>query len=124
MNEQAEHQGQNAQSGAAHRVSEPKSRPVYVKSASEATRELQDTSRRRRDAEEKLQQHLIQAKDHVPHHHDRMDAQANEVLKAEDVKAEDLEAEGREAQDRDGGAQPQENDGGQSARENPEGGAV
>ena len=95
MNEQAEHQGQNAQSGADHRGSEPKSRPVYVKSASEATRELQDTSRRRRDAEEKLQQHLIQAKDHVPHHHDR-----------------------------DGGAQPQENDGGQSARENPEGGAV
>jgi hypothetical protein len=119
MNEQAEHQGQNAQSGADHRVSEPKSRPVYVKSASEATRELQDTSRRRRDAEEKLQQHLIQAKDHVPHHHDRIDAQANEV-----PKAEDLEAEGREAQDRDGGAQPQENDGGQSARENPEGGAV
>lgn len=33
---------------------------------SEATRELRDTARRRRDAEEKLQQHLMEAKDHVP----------------------------------------------------------
>lgn len=33
---------------------------------SEGTRELRDTARRRRDAEEKLQQHLIEAKDHVP----------------------------------------------------------
>ena len=33
---------------------------------SEGTRELRDTARRRRDAEEKLQQHLMEAKDHVP----------------------------------------------------------
>lgn len=33
---------------------------------SEATRELRDTARRRRDAEEKLQQHLLEARDHVP----------------------------------------------------------
>ena len=33
---------------------------------SEATRELRDTARRRRDAEEKLQQHLMEAKEHVP----------------------------------------------------------
>lgn len=33
---------------------------------SESTRELRDTARRRRDAEEKLQQHLMEAKDHVP----------------------------------------------------------
>lgn len=32
----------------------------------ESTRELRDTARRRRDAEEKLQQHLLEAKDHVP----------------------------------------------------------
>lgn len=69
MNEQAEHQEPYAEGGADHRGSEPKSRPSYVKSASEATRELRDTSRRRRDAEEKLQQHLREAKEHVPHHH-------------------------------------------------------
>ncbi|ACL38548.1 hypothetical protein Achl_0549 [Pseudarthrobacter chlorophenolicus A6] len=33
---------------------------------SESTRELRDTARRRRDAEEKLQQHLVEARDHVP----------------------------------------------------------
>ena len=42
---------------------------VYADETSEATRELRDTSRRRRDAEEKLQQHLREAKEHVPHHH-------------------------------------------------------
>lgn len=36
---------------------------------SEGSRELRDTARRRRDAEEKLQQHLIDAKGHVPHEH-------------------------------------------------------
>lgn len=41
------------------------SRPVDPR-GSESTRELRDTSRRRRDAEEKLQQHLMEAKDHVP----------------------------------------------------------
>lgn len=33
---------------------------------SEATRELRDMARRRRDAEEKLQQHLLEARNHVP----------------------------------------------------------
>ena len=33
---------------------------------SESTREMRDTARRRRDAEEKLQQHLNEAKGHVP----------------------------------------------------------
>jgi hypothetical protein len=36
---------------------------------SEATREMRDTARRRRDAEEKLQQHLNEAKDHIPNEH-------------------------------------------------------
>lgn len=36
---------------------------------SESTRELRDTARRRRDAEEKLQQHLLEAKDHIPNQH-------------------------------------------------------
>jgi hypothetical protein len=69
MNEQAERRGPDAEGGADRRASEPKSRPIYDKSASEATRELRDTSRRRRDAEEKLQQHLREAKEHVPHDH-------------------------------------------------------
>lgn len=38
-------------------------------SGSEGTREMRDTARRRRDAEEKLQQHLIEAKGHVPNEH-------------------------------------------------------
>lgn len=70
MNELAEQYALNGAGGADKQGLEPKSRPIYDKSASEATRELRDTSRRRRAAEEKLQQHLIQAKDHVPHHHD------------------------------------------------------
>ncbi|MHC6594903.1 hypothetical protein [Arthrobacter sp. C152] len=44
-----------------------RTRPAYLDpSGSEATRELRDTARRRRDAEEKLQQHLMEAKEHVP----------------------------------------------------------
>lgn len=44
-----------------------KLRPVYLDpSGSESTRELRDTARRRRDAEEKLQQHLMEAKHHIP----------------------------------------------------------
>jgi hypothetical protein len=69
MNEQAEHRGTDAQGAADHKGVEPKTRPIYDKSASEATREMRVTSRRRREAEEKLQQHLRDAKDHVPHHH-------------------------------------------------------
>ncbi|MDP9890716.1 hypothetical protein [Pseudarthrobacter enclensis] len=44
-----------------------KLRPAYLDPrGSESTRELRDTARRRRDAEEKLQQHLMEAKRHVP----------------------------------------------------------
>jgi hypothetical protein len=70
MNEQAHHQRPEAQGAADHKGLEPKSRPIYDTSASEATREMRDTSRRRRDAEEKLQQHLRDAKEHVPHQRD------------------------------------------------------
>jgi hypothetical protein len=82
MNELAEHHAVDGTGGADKRGSEPKSRPIYDKSASEATRELRDTSRRRRDAEVKLQQHLMEAKDHVPHHHDREVHEAEEDLDA------------------------------------------
>lgn len=83
MNEEAEHHGPDAEGGADNRGSEPTSRPSYVKSASEATRELRDTSRRRRDAEEKLQQHLREAKEHVPHHHPQ--EVSGELPKAEEA---------------------------------------
>ena len=49
--------------------------PYIEVSGSQATRELRDTSRRRREAEEKLQQHLMEAKEHAheaEHHaHDK-----------------------------------------------------
>ncbi len=79
--------GAGAPQGAAHREMPPKaaekpasgppSTEQYGKArqnyldprGSEATREMRDTARRRRDAEEKLQQHLAEAKDHVPNEH-------------------------------------------------------
>jgi hypothetical protein len=49
-----------------------KSRTSYLDPrGSESTRGMRDTARRRRDAEEKLQQHLLEAKDHVPNEHHR-----------------------------------------------------
>lgn len=69
MNELTEHHAPKS-TEEANNATELKSRRIYDKSASEATRELRNTSRRRRDAEEKLQQHLIEAKGHVPHGHD------------------------------------------------------
>lgn len=62
-------------------------RPVYD-GTSESTRSLRDTSRRRRDAEVKLQQHLMAAKDHVPHHHE-LDDHADEDSGTSDVAPED-----------------------------------
>ncbi len=71
MNEQPEPNTPDPDSGTDNpQASDPKPRPVYDTSVSESTRELRDTSRRRRDAEEKLQQHLLEAKEHVPHHYD------------------------------------------------------
>lgn len=70
MNEQPEPNTSDPESGTNTQGSDQKPRPVYDTTVSEATRELRDTSRRRRDAEEKLQQHLLEAKEHVPHHHD------------------------------------------------------
>ncbi|MFJ5697478.1 hypothetical protein [Arthrobacter sp. NPDC093139] len=49
-----------------HRSAHEKSGAPYIEvSGSQATRELRDTSRRRREAEEKLQQHLMEAKEHA-----------------------------------------------------------
>lgn len=47
--------------------SQAKVRPPYLESSgSESTRGLRDTARRRRDSEEKLQQHLAEAREHTP----------------------------------------------------------
>ncbi|MFD5278682.1 hypothetical protein ACFWIX_14125 [Pseudarthrobacter sp. NPDC058362] len=62
MNEQEQVSGAEVEHGIPG-----KSRQVYRDPrGSEATRELRDTARRRRDAEEKLQQHLMEAKNHIP----------------------------------------------------------
>ncbi|WP_457965235.1 hypothetical protein M1E17_02555 [Arthrobacter sp. D1-29] len=48
-----------------------KSRPAYVDpGGSQSTKELRETARRRREAEEKLQQHLMEAKEHAHHESD------------------------------------------------------
>ena len=53
------------ESGAHRDVHEKSGAPYIEVSGSQATRELRDTSRRRREAEEKLQQHLMEAKEHA-----------------------------------------------------------
>ena len=63
MNEQEQGNGAEFE----HGIPAGKSRKGYRDPrGSEATRELRDTARRRRDAEEKLQQHLMEAKSHIP----------------------------------------------------------
>ncbi|TLM87966.1 hypothetical protein [Pseudarthrobacter sp. NamE5] len=56
-----------------------KSRQTYLDpGGSKSTRDIRDTARRRRDAEEKLQQHLMEAKSHTPneyHHHEQHHAE-------------------------------------------------
>jgi hypothetical protein len=41
----------------------PKSHESFVQSGAESSRELRELARRRREAEEKLQQHLLEAKE-------------------------------------------------------------
>ena len=60
--------GQGTEDAGSSAAEQPaKQRSAYLDPrGSEGTRELRDTARRRRDAEEKLQQHLMEAKEHVP----------------------------------------------------------
>lgn len=68
MNEQPHETAQDDGAEATTTSSHAKVRPAYYESGgSESTRELRDQSRRRREAEEKLQQHLLEAKEHTPH---------------------------------------------------------
>lgn len=70
MNDHPEPNAPDPEDGTDPQGADPKPHPVRDTTVSESTRELRDTSRRRRDAEEKLQQHLTEAKEHVPHHYD------------------------------------------------------
>ncbi len=104
MNVQAERHGSDA-GGTDNPGSEPKSRPFHDASGSEATREMRDTSRRRRDAEEKLQQHLLAAKEHVPHHHEPDKHPTEDVdLPDVDLPGADLPGADSEEKDPEGGA--------------------
>lgn len=81
-----------------------KVRPTYIESSgSESTRELRDQSRRRRDAEEKLQQHLQEAKEHAPHSNTHTDP-AQEGSETEDAGPEDAGPE--ETRPEDAGETP------------------
>lgn len=76
-----------------------KSRPAYLDpSGSESTRELRDTARRRRDAEEKLQQHLMEAKEHAHHHDEDHDQQPDEDHNAHDDQHHDSKQKGNPAE--------------------------
>ena len=75
MNERLEPEADQAGAGQGGETRVPtsetpaKTRTAYLDpNGSEGTRELRDTARRRRDAEEKLQQHLMEAKEHALEH--------------------------------------------------------
>jgi hypothetical protein len=69
MSEQDGDQPATGQEAAEPEVAEPrkeqrpKQHEPYVSGGAESTREMREMSRRRREAEEKLQQHLLEAKD-------------------------------------------------------------
>jgi hypothetical protein len=64
--------------------------PYIEVSGSQSTRELRDTSRRRREAEEKLQQHLLEAKEHAhdAEHHAHEKGHAKEHAPGKDAAPE------------------------------------
>ena len=69
MSEQDGDQPAAGQEAAEPEVAEPrkeqrsKQHEPFVSGGAESTREMREMSRRRREAEEKLQQHLLEAKD-------------------------------------------------------------
>jgi hypothetical protein len=80
MNEQPQATAQDDGAETPTTGTNPKVRPTYIDSSgSESTRELRDQSRRRRDAEEKLQQHLQEAKEHSPHSTARTDPEPEDA---------------------------------------------
>ena len=90
MNEQPQSTAQDDGAEAATTGNHSKVRPAYIDSSgSEATRELRDKARRRRDAEEKLQQHLLEAKEHTPHSDTHPQTSPEDVSKTEDGAKKD-----------------------------------
>ncbi|MEV7133295.1 hypothetical protein AB0N24_10460 [Arthrobacter sp. NPDC093128] len=73
---------------------DPQTRPYVPSAGSESTREMREMSRRRRDAEEKLQQHLQEADQlheaHVQAH--LKESAAKDESGSEDSRGDDAEA--------------------------------
>ena len=68
-----------------------KSRPAYVDpGGSQSTKELRETARRRREAEEKLQQHLMEAKEHAHHESDQQADAGKDDAAGKDDKADNF----------------------------------
>lgn len=89
MNNKTTPSAADAENGIEHRnAPESKPRPTYDASLSEATRDLRDKARRRRDAEEKLRQHLMEAKERLPHHRGTADGAAGDEDEAGDESAD------------------------------------
>ena len=59
----AEQQAAEQQAAEPRKDQRTKAHEPYVSGGAESTREMREMSRRRRDAEEKLQQHLLEAKE-------------------------------------------------------------
>ncbi|WP_146072321.1 hypothetical protein [Arthrobacter sp. Y81] len=80
---------------------DPQTRTYVPSAGSESTREMREMSRRRRDAEEKLQQHLQEADQlheaHVQAH--LKESAAKDEPRSEDSRGEDTEAEAAPAGD-------------------------
>ncbi|MDQ0729725.1 hypothetical protein [Arthrobacter sp. B1I2] len=98
-----------------------KQRPAYLDPrGSESTRELRDTARRRRDAEEKLQQHLMEAKHHVPnefHEHQGHEHQGHQDEGNERPGPGQPPRPGQAPRGTDGSAEAEETGAGQAGRE-------
>lgn len=61
--EAADEQPAEQQAAEPRKDQRTKAHEPYVSGGAESTREMREMSRRRRDAEEKLQQHLLEAKE-------------------------------------------------------------
>ena len=61
--EAADEQAAEQQAAEPRKDQRTKAHEPYVSGGAESTREMREMSRRRRDAEEKLQQHLLEAKE-------------------------------------------------------------
>lgn len=95
--------GQDAETRAPASETTGKSRLTYVDpGGSQSTRELRDTARRRRDAEEKLQQHLMEAKEHAHQHEaDHRDDQDTDDQDPVDQDTDDRAADGQDTDEQD-----------------------